>query len=74
MRRFIGLLASAFSALAIAQALPRFGSARFGEAVFGEAASGVAPATPVPSMPLWATITLAIALWFLVYQMRAKED
>ena len=62
-----------FTGLAIAQSLPRFGTARFGEAVFGQASSG-ADALPVPFMPLWATITLAIALWVVAYLMRFKES
>ena len=62
-------LASAASLLAVAQALPRFGSAKFGEAAFGVAE----PALPVPFMPVWATITLAIALWVVAYLMRSKE-
>ena len=49
------------SLLAIAQSLPKFGTAKFGEAVFGQASTG-ADALPVPFMPLWATITLAVAL------------
>ena len=69
MRTLAAVSALLFSALAIAQGLPRFGSARFGQAQFGVAE----PALPVPFMPLWATITLAIALWVVVYLMRAKE-
>ena len=65
-------LASAASLLAVAQGLPRFGTAKFGEAVFGQASTG-ADALPVPFMPLWATITLAIALWAVAYLMRNKE-
>ena len=59
-----------FSGLAVAQGLPRFGTARFGEASFGVAE----PALPVPFMPLWATITLAVALWVVAYLMRSKEN
>lgn len=70
-------LALTASLLAIAQSLPRFGTAKFGQAVFGEASVGTtsvgADALPVPFMPLWATITLAVALWVVVYLMRAKE-
>ena len=66
-------LASAASLLAIAQGLPKFGTANFGEAVFGQASTG-ADALPVPFMPLWANITLAVALWALVYLMRSKES
>ena len=62
-----------FTGLAVAQSLPRFGTARFGEAVFGQASSG-ADALPVPFMPLWATITLAVALWVVAYLMRHKES
>ena len=64
-------LALVISLTAMAQGLPRFGSAKFGQAIFGQA--GVATALPVPFMPLWATITLATALWVLAYLMRAKE-
>ena len=59
-----------FSGLAVAQSLPRFGTARFGEATFGAAE----PALQVPFMPLWATVTLAIALWVAAYLMRSKES
>jgi hypothetical protein len=69
MKRLVVLSAMFFSGLALAQGLPRFGSARFGQAQFGVAE----PALPVPFMPLWATITLAVALWVLAYLMRAKE-
>ena len=62
----VGLL---FTGLAVAQGLPRFGTARFGEAAFG-----VVQATPVPFMPLWATVTLAASLWVVVYLMRVKES
>ena len=55
---------------AVAQSLPQFGTAIFGQAIFGQAS---AAALPVPFMPLWATITLAVALWAVVYLMRAKE-
>ena len=61
-----------FTGLAVAQSLPRFGTARFGDAVFGQASSG-ADALPVPFMPLWATITFAVALWVMAYLMRSKE-
>ena len=33
-----------------------------------------ADALPVPFMPLWATITLAVALWVVAYLMRSKES
>ena len=69
MKKLVILSAMFFSGLALAQGLPRFGSARFGQAQFGVAE----PALPVPFMPLWATITLAVALWVVVYLMRAKE-
>ena len=62
-----------FTGLAVAQSLPRFGTARFGDAVFGQTSSG-ADALPVPFMPLWATITLAVALWVVAYLMRSKES
>ena len=69
MKRLVVLSAMFFSGLALAQGLPRFGSARFGQAQFGVAE----PALPVPFMPLWATIALAVALWVVAYLMRAKE-
>jgi len=59
-----------FTGLAVAQGLPRFGTAKFGEAAFGVAE----PALPVPFMPLWATITLAVALWAVAYLMRSKAS
>ena len=73
MTKLIVLPALFFSGLAVAQGLPRFGCARFGEAVFGQA-STCADALPVPFMPLWATITLAVALWAVAYLMRSKES
>lgn len=69
MKKLVILSAMFFSGLAVAQGLPRFGTARFGQAQFGVAE----PALPVPFMPLWATITLAVTLWVVVYLMRAKE-
>ena len=64
-----------FTGLAVAQSLPRFGSAKFGQAVFGEASVGTtgADALPVPFMPLWATITFAVALWVVAYLIRSEE-
>ena len=73
MRKIVTLSAVFFSGLAVAQGLPRFGTARFGEAVFGQASTG-ADALPVPFMPLWATVTLAAALWAVAYLMRSKES
>ena len=73
MRKLVVLSAVFFSGLAVAQGLPRFGTARFGEAVFGQASTG-ADALPVPFMPLWATINLATALWVVAYLMRSKES
>ena len=70
MKKLVVLSALFFSGLAVAQGLPRFGSARFGQAQFGVAE----PALPVPFMPLWATITLAVALWGVAYLMRCKES
>ena len=65
------MVAILFSGLAFAQViLPIFGTAKFGEAAFGVAE----PALPVPFMPLWATITLAVALWVVAYLMRSKES
>ena len=69
MRKIVALSAVFFSGLAIAQVLPRFGTAKFGEASFGVAE----PSVPVPFMPLWAIILLAVALWVVVYLMRTKE-
>ena len=63
-------LALVISLTAMAQGLPQFGTAIFGQAIFGQAG---ADALPVPFIPLWATITLAVALWVLAYLMRAKE-
>ena len=75
-RTCIFSLAVTASLLAVAQSLPVFGAARFGQAVFGEASVGTtsADALPVPFMPLWATITLAIALWVVAYLLRSKES
>ena len=70
MTKLVILSAMFFSGLAVAQGLPRFGTARFGQAQFGVAE----PALPVPFMPLWATITLAVALWVVAYLMRSKES
>ena len=70
MRKIVVLSAVFFSGLAVAQGLPRFGTARFGEAQFGVAE----PAFPVPFMPLWATILLAVAMWVVVYLLRTKES
>ena len=66
MRKLVVVTAILFSGLAVARMMPVFGVARFGEAsaTFG----GVA--LPVPFMPLWAIITLAVALWVVVYLMR----
>lgn len=72
MKKVAVLSAVFFSGLAVAQSLPKFGTAKFGEAVFGQASTG-ADALPVPIMPLWANITLAVALWAVVYLMRAKR-
>ena len=70
MKNLVVLSAVFFSGLAVAQGLPRFGTAKFGEAAFGVAE----PALPVPFMPLWATITLAVTLWVVAYVMRSKES
>ena len=70
MKKLVVLSAMFFSGLAVAQGLPRFGTAKFGKAAFGVAE----PALPVPFMPLWATITLAVALWVVAYLMRSKES
>jgi hypothetical protein len=69
MKKLVAVTAILFSGLAVARMMPIFGVARFGEAsaTFG----GVA--LPVPFIPLWATITLAVALWVVVYLMRNKE-
>jgi hypothetical protein len=76
MKKLVVLSTVFFSGLAVAQSLPRFGTAKFGQAVFGEASVGTTSvdALPVPFMPLWATITLAVALWVVVYLMRTKES
>ena len=76
MKRLVVTCAVFFSGLAVAQGLPRFGTPKFGQAVFGEASVGTtgADALPVPFMPLWATITLAVALWVVAYLMRSKES
>ena len=68
MQKLVALFAVVFSGLAVAQGLPRFGTAKFGQAAFGVAE----PAVAVPLMPLWATITLAVALWVVAYLMRTK--
>ena len=70
MKNLVVLPALFFSGLAVAQGLPRFGTARFGQAQFGVAE----PALPIPFMPLWANITLAVALWVLVCLMRSNES
>ena len=70
MKKIVVLSAVLFSGLAVAQGLPRFGTARFGEAQFGVAE----PALPVPFMPLWATILLAVAMWVVVYLLRTRES
>jgi hypothetical protein len=70
MKKLVVLFAVFFSGLAVAQGLPRFGTAKFGQAAFGVAE----PAVAVPFMPLWATITLAVALWVVAYPMRTKES
>ena len=70
MKKLVVLSAVFFSGLAVAQGLPRFGTAKFGEAAFGVAE----PALPVPFMPLWATITLAVTLWVVAYLMHSKES
>jgi hypothetical protein len=69
MKKLVVLSAAFFSGLAVAQGLPRFGIARFGQAQFGVAE----PALPVPFMPLWATITLAVALCVVAYVIRSEE-
>ena len=78
MKNLVVLSAMFFSGLAVAQSLPVFGTAKFGQAVFGGASVGTTSvgtdALPVPFMPLWANITLAVALWALVYLMRSKES
>ena len=72
MKKIVVLSAVFFSGLAVAQGLPTFGTAKFGEAAFG--AGSQALRLPVPFMPLWATITLAVALWVVAYLMRSKES
>jgi len=74
--KLVVLSAVFFSGLAMAQSIPVFGTAKFGQAVFGGASVGTtgADALPVPFMPLWAAITLAVALWVVAYLMRSKEN
>jgi len=76
MKKLVVLSAVFFSGLAMAQSIPVFGTAKFGQAVFGGASVGTtgADALPVPFMPLWATVTLAVALWVVAYLMRSKEN
>ena len=78
MKKLVVLSAVFFSGLAVAQSLPRFGTAKFGQAVFGEASVGTtgvgADALPVPFMPLWVTSSLAVALWVVAYLMRSTES
>ena len=69
IKRFVVLAALCVSGLAVARSMPIFGVARFGKAA--AAFGGIS--VPVPFMPLWATITLAVALWVVVYLMRNKE-
>ena len=69
-RSLIAIAALVTSVSAISQALPLYGVARYGQARF--AASGSVQA--IPSIPLWVTITLAVALWAVVYLMRRKES
>ena len=77
MKKLVAVTAILFSGLAVAQGrlMPVFGVARFGEAsaTFGGVALTVPVPVPVPFMPLWATITLAVALWAVVYLIRNKE-
>ena len=70
MRSLIAIAALVASVSAIAQALPLYGVARYGVARFAASESAQA----VPSMPLWATVTLAVALWAVVCLMRKKES
>ena len=70
MRTLIAIAALVASVSAIAQALPLYGVARYGEARFATSESAQA----IPLMPLWATVTLAVALWAVVYLMRRKES
>ena len=68
MKNLVVLSAVFFSGLAFAQSPPVFGEASVGTTGVG------ADALPVPFMPLWATITLAVALWVVAYMMRSKES
>ena len=70
MRALTVLAALVASVSAIAQALPLYGVARYGEARFAASESAQA----VPSMPLWATVTLAVTLWAVVYVVKNKES
>lgn len=77
MKKLVVLTAVFFSGLVVAQSLARFGASRFGQAVFGDASAGAygigGNALSVPFMPLWATITFAVALWVVAYLMPRKE-
>ena len=68
MRALIAIAALVASVSAIAQALSLYGVARYGEARYAASESAI------PSMPLWATVTLAVTLWAVVYLMRNKES
>jgi hypothetical protein len=57
-RSVIAVAAMVASVSSIAQALPLCGVARYGQVRFAASESVQA----IPSMPLWATITLAVAL------------
>ena len=69
-RSMIVVAALVASVSSIAQALPLCGVARYGQVRFAASESVQA----VPSMPLWATVTLAVTLWAVVYLMRNKES
>ena len=81
----VSAIAQAFPLYGVA----RYGEARFaasdssvdlsgGSATGGSTTGGTAGEDAlvhaVPSIPLWATITLAVLLWTLVYLMRKKES
>ena len=69
-KSIIAIAALVASVSAIAQALPLYGVARYGEARFAASESAQA----IPLMPLWATVTLDVTLWAVVYLMRKKES
>ena len=68
MKPLITATALLLSGLALAQGLPKFGTARFGAAQFGVAE----PVLAVPVLPLWATILLAGLFLGVAYWLKDK--